>query len=269
MICTVCNEQVLGDDGSGLCYLHRKYNKRLCGPYFETLYDLVYWKATFLKKWDSLGYGKISVACAEHVEVQKMNQYSVDQVKVQVQQQLERDRIDLTMYQPLVMSMARQFSQRSGIEFIELVNQGTLVLKRLEDKINSDNDPKMISSFVKQSIRGSLMTYTMQSQVVKPPYGQPICLVSTEDTDELLNERDVESQYMDKIKEEVGAEAIIKLTNVFKWSKSPVYMKVIKNMFAENPKTQVELAKQLKITKQAVSSAADKIMNTAKGLGYG
>lgn len=268
MRCAVCNEQVLGDDGSGLCYLHRKYNHRLCGPYFETLYDLVYWKATFLKTWDSLGYGKINVACAEHVDIQKMNNKSVARVKERVRQQLERDRIDLSMYHPLVASMSRQFSQRSGIEFTELMNQGVMVLKRLEDKINSDTDPKMISSFVKQSIRGSLMTYTMQSQVVKPPHGQSLSMISTEDTDELLNEEDVDFQYMAKIKEQMGTEAIIQLTRVFKWHKSPVYLKVIKNMFVEYPKTQVELARQLDITSAAVSKATAKVLDTAKGLGY-
>ncbi|GAG06810.1 unnamed protein product, partial [marine sediment metagenome] len=154
--CTMCNEnRYVGN----LCYLHSKYYQQITGPHFETLYDLLWWKATFLKRWD-VAYGhKIPITCADHVHVQKMNKKILFDTKLKVEFALANKTIDLSKFCPLVHKLANKFSGMSDFTEDDIYQQCMVWLQDMTQHVDKRMEPKMLTTWVRKSLYGLLYNY--------------------------------------------------------------------------------------------------------------
>lgn len=264
--CAVCNQDTLGD-WTGLCYLHQKYALEISGPYFETLYDLLYWKATFLKEWDRLKLGKIIVSCAPHVEVHKESRANIIAVKLRVQEQLKLERADLSMYDNLVRSIAYRYSAAFGIEFRDIYNEGMLQLKRLENRIEKGLNPNIISAWVKKSLAGYMQNYSMNSfQVVNLPRDSAggrnhTATLAIYDDDTLKDDTpNVQEQYLSKERDKRNQAAILKLMSRLNFKQRTVMV----NLLKDKPRTQTQLAKAMRVSQSKISYDINIIFTKAK-----
>lgn len=268
--CLVCNEQTFGDR-TGLCYLHRKYAARITGPYFETLYDLLYWKATFLKEWDAKELGKIAVSCAPHVEVMKENKETVQVVKDRIHEQLKLTKADLSMYIPLVRTLSYAFAVYDKLTFEEIYNEGMLHLKVLECRIEKGLNPKIISAWVKKSLVGRISKVTLYDGIVKNKQtnnnrrDMEVNSVGFADwhikDDQSPTAEDMVMEIQEKQQQ---VQAIGELSQKL----NPLQRRLLANMFKDNPRTQKQLATANKIAQGTVSKAITVIYRKAKELGY-
>ena len=262
MQCAVCNEDTLGNE-SGLCYLHRKYKAGVTGPYFETLYDLVYWKATTLKEWDRLGYGKISVACAPHVEVQKMTPGSVEQVRKQVEEQLNTGRGDLSSFQPLVLKWAAILNSQFGTDFADLHGEGMLALMRLSLMVPEGTQCNAVAQWVKRSVVGIMRNFALDGGL--RGRGVSASNAGRFDDETWVGTEDQHEDYIAAERMHRGANAMAELIKKLTWDQR----KILSNMLKDNPRTQKELAKAMGVKQPKISKDTTAIFTKAKEMEYG
>jgi RNA polymerase sigma factor (sigma-70 family) len=154
--CTMCNENTHKGD---LCYLHFKYYQQITGPHFETLYDLLWWKATFLKRWDILYGHTIPITCADHVHTQKMNKKILLNTKLKVEFALANKTIDLSSFCPLIHKLANKFSGMSDFTEDDIYQQCMVWLQDMTQNVDDRMEPKMLTTWVRKSLYGLLYNY--------------------------------------------------------------------------------------------------------------
>jgi len=250
--CQVCEQGTHGH-WTGLCYHHQKYADGTAGPYFETLYDLLYWKATFLPSWDSRHYGTINVTCAEHVDAQKMNGDLVTKTRRKVADAICSGTTDLTDYLPLVRKLALKYGSDDYDEVYSILAAELISLER---KIPKGTQPMVISIWVKRRLTGAALNWVCRRQP------------DLEDTeiDEIPHEAPTSEEIIMLCEDEdIKGKAMIELANQLSKRQS----KVMANMLSPNPLTQKQLAKRLKVDQAQVSRDTKIIFTKAKELRHG
>jgi RNA polymerase sigma factor (sigma-70 family) len=258
--CIMCNQ-----DGyvGRLCYLHVKYYQGLTGPHFNTLYDLLWWKATFLKKW-KLHFrtlAKIPITCDDHVHIQKMNKNLLLTTKLKVEFALANKEIDLSSFSPLMHKLANRFSNVSDHSADDLFQQCTVWLQDMTRNVDQDMEPKMLTTWIKKSLYGLLYNFTTrQGGVVKR--GETTFLGDIEEHVYDSDARNQEQLLMDKeFLAKVGT-AIGELVSVL----NDRQKKIVLNWYDADTLTPKEFALAHGISKQMYSKDVKTIMTKAEAL---
>lgn len=275
MKCQVCDQDIImspntgeSENGMKLCYLHLKYAERFTGPYHETIYDLVWWKQTFLTMWNKTGLPKIIVSTSEKVGVMKKIPLSFTRVVLMVKEQLKNPTHSLESFRPLNLTVASYFSRRSDIPFRDLFNEGFLCLIKLSHKIDPSADPKMVSAFVKRRLWGAIQNYVTQyNGIIRNPKTNSTWWDGTTRSFSVAEEITTDSGELNPEQHALRKESCDKLLSDFdKLSKkcSRRQRVILGNMVQGNEQSQIDLAKRLKVTTRTIRRETKKILAMAK-----
>ena len=151
-MCQMCDQS-----GESFCYLHKKYKARLTGPYFDNLFDYLWFKNTFMKRWKWMVRTKLKVFLSPKLERQiENNPELVLRIDEKIKQKLkEKDRFKKSWeYLPLVYSTSISLGLSLDLDIEELIQIGSILLSRLEFFVDSKKfDNKSISKYIKTIIK--------------------------------------------------------------------------------------------------------------------
>ena len=163
IICVIC------DSKPGLCYLHKKYKAKLTGPFFDTLFDYMWFRETFKKEWAEKVGTRLKVELSESVERNLQNKLYVRKVGA-----LVKDLVQLMgdgriwKYRNIVHKMAFTYSKISPYPYDDIVQQGYYELMSIDRRINwAKFSGKEITMYIKQSIIGKLKNYCFRDEPVE------------------------------------------------------------------------------------------------------
>lgn len=254
--CAVCNEQVHGDHD--LCYLHRKYEDGLCGPHYETLWELMWAKLHFLKDWTMRIGTKIRISMDAFVETAKMNTNTVEKCRSAIQEYIDEPNVDMNQYVKHLSNLASSLAASYPIDRDDAFQLGAECLMVLSKKAKPQHSPKMVHTWILHSLRGMMMNKVLRQ--VSPStedtmgYNEDTDLPDTTctyDAYHRMNQELVLDMNMEKLREGL----------------SPKQLEVMENMFQANPLTQRELGKKMGISQQAVAKLTRKVFKKAKAIG--
>lgn len=255
--CVMCNEnQYVGS----LCLLHVKYYQQLTGPHFETLYDLLWWKYSFLKHWDN-NYGiKLEITCSDNVHAQKFNIKTMSRVRDQVWKALGTHKTDLSSYYPLAKKLSYSFSQRSGVDFEDLYQECLSKLTDIENKLANNMNVKQISTWVRKSLKGTLRNFiARKTGIVK---GSEVDLIG-EQVDYILDGgENPEETYIRKQKYLLTMDCINKLMHYLTVRQQVL----VANMFNMDELPRAEIAKMHGVDQSTISRDFKTIYEKAEAL---
>jgi RNA polymerase sigma factor (sigma-70 family) len=255
--CTMCNEDT---HGGNLCYLHSKYYQQITGPHFETLYDLLWWKATFLKRWDTLYGIEIPITCADHVHVQKMNKKMLLNTKLKVEFALANKTIDLSSFCPLVHKLANKFSGMSDFTEDDIYQQCMVWLQDMTQNVDERMEPKMLTTWVRKSLYGLLYNYiNRHGGVVKKGSTETLGDMDCYILDKAPNQEE-------KLMHNQGVQTQVAAINKLADELNERQTNIIINWFDSETLTPNEFALRYGVSKQMISKDTKTILDRAREL---
>ena len=195
LLCCMCEQRTVDNK---LCYLHQKYKDRITGPYFDSLFDYMWFKETFEKRWNWKVRTQLLVSLSPKLE-RKLDQRPdlVREMERGIKKHLESGALKYSRvweYAPLVYSTAHSF----GGDTEDLIQQGMGFLSSIDRATDwLKLTAQQISGYIKKSLIGHLLNYLNKRKIpttslVEDEYlleqeGQDVALLKKEDSNKLYS----------------------------------------------------------------------------------